>query len=1059
MNGSFFKFLAALTVLYSALNGQPAHLRFQHLNIENGLSNSKVNAVFQDSRGFMWFGTNDGLNKYDGYAFTVYKHDADDSTSLSHNLIRDICEDRSGRLWIATEAGGLSVYDRERDRFTCRQFDPDDSTTLASDYVNSIARDGDGRLWIGTRDGLCRYEETRNRFVRFRHDASDQKSLQDNLINKVYVDSRNRVWISSQTGWLDLYDGRSNAFRHIPLITPLRGDMRVFSILEDRQGTLWIGTAESGLLRFDEKKQALVHDASIPGECIPSIRALLDDAQGNLWIGNRDGLVILDRKTKAWVRYAHESHNSYSLLHSSVQSLFRDAKGDFWIGTRGGIDYVDINRIPIRHVPAMAGDSRYLNGEVVFAIFEDSRDNLWIGTEWGGVNLLRKGADRFTTLMHKPGDPNSLGSDNVKCVLEDHAGIIWIGTYEGGLNRYDPEQKRFTHYLSNPKDPNTLSSNDVYWIMEDRAGDLWIDTHNGISVYQRALGTFIRYNHDPADRNSLSHSDCKFIYEDRQGEVWVGTFSGLNRYNRNSGTFTRYVRDRRHPDTLSDNYIQCMYEDAKGRFWVGTLGGGLNLFDRKTGTSTAFMEKDGLPNNAVCGILEDGHGNLWLSTNKGLSRFNPETRSFRNFDALDGLQGDQFNYNAFFKSRSGLMTFGGMNGLNAFYPDSLKENAYIPPVVITGFEILSKPVAIGTEGSPLQKHISETDEIRLSHRQNVITFTFSALNYAGTPKNRYAYKMEGFDKDWNEAGTKRTATYMNLRPNTYVFRVKASNNHGRWNETGARVRVIIRPPFWRTIWFELAAAGGLVLFVYELIRVRTRNIIRRNKNLEAVNLKLSRQMRRRRNAEKRIQSQLREKEILLREVHHRVKNNLQVISSLLRLEQKNVRNGQSRVVFQKFQDRVKSIALVHEKLYQSKNFTSIDFNGYIHSLANELFRVYGSNPRRIALKVEMEKVQISVDKAVPCGLVINELISNALKYAFPLSSRRRGEIVVSLRLRHGMAAFTVRDNGTGIPATLDVRQTESLGLRLVRILVEDQLNGQLKVERNRGTAFHFSFKV
>ncbi len=1053
------KICVALAGLHSVLTGQPAHIRFEHLNIENGLSNSKVNAIFQDSRGFMWFGTNDGLNKFDGYTFTVYKHDADDSTSLSHNLVRDICEDDSGRLWIATEAGGVSVYDRVRDRFTSHRFNPGDSTSLVSDNVNSIARDRNGRLWMGTRNGLCRYEESRKCFTRFRRGLSNEYGPADFFINKVFVDSKNRLWVRYQTGALDFYDDGSNVFRHIPLKKAARGDMRVFSILEDSRGTLWVGTADSGLLKVDEKNRVLEPVGSIPAEVILSIRAIIEDDQGNLWIGSRDGLVLLDPKTGKWVRYAHESNEPQSLIHSSIQSLYRDAQGGYWIGTRGGIDYVDVNRIPIRHVPAIAGNSRFLNDEVVFALYEDSGNNLWVGTEWGGINLQRKGSDRFTVFMHRPGDPFSPSSNNIKCVYEDREGIFWIGTYEGGLNRYDPRANRFTHTLSNPDDPNAIIGNDIYWIMEDRFGDLWLDTHNGISVYNKKRNSFTGYNHNPFDPTSLSHYDCKFIYEDRRGDVWVGTFSGLNRYNRKDGTFTRYVRDSRHPDALSDNYVLCLYEDSRGRFWVGTLGGGLNLFDRETGRAIAFTEKDGLPNNAVCGILEDGHGNLWLSTNKGISRFNFEARSFHNFDALDGLQGDQFNYNAFLKDRSGVMYFGGMNGFNAFHPDSLKENTYIPPVVITGFEVSGKPVSIGTTGSPLEKHIGETREITLSHSQNVISFTFAALNYAGTRKNRYAYKMEGFDKDWHEVGTERTATYMNLPPNRYVFRVKGSNNHGRWNETGVSLSVVIRPPFWKTWWFKMASVLGLTLCIYVYIRMRTRNIVRQNVRLEAVNLKLNRQVQRRMKAERRIQRQLKEKEVLLREVHHRVKNNLQVISSLLRLEQKNVHSARSRAVFLKFQDRIKSIALVHENLYQSKNFNDIDFNSYIHSLANELFRAYNINPKRVALTIEMEKLQIGVDKAVPCGLVINELISNALKYAFPASFHKRGEIKVSLRMRNGMAVFTVHDNGVGMAPSFDFRKAGSLGLRLVRILVEDQLNGQMKVENNHGTAFHFSFKV
>ncbi|HEX9934076.1 MAG TPA: two-component regulator propeller domain-containing protein, partial [bacterium] len=825
---------------------------------------------------------------------------------------------------------GLNVYDRVLDRFSHLRSDPDDPRSLISDNINAVALDGDGRLWVGTRDGLCRYDGDGRKFVCYQHRENDPKSLKDNVINNVYVDSRNRIWILCQQGWLDRYNSHSDGFDHFQLFPPSPwSDLRSFGMLEDGRGRLWIGTVQNGLYWFDEKRQLPVAYPFVPPGGITSIRALLEDGWGNLWIGCREGLVILNTGTKALVRYAHSDNDNQSLIHSSVQSLFRDTKGDVWIGTRGGIDYVDNDRLPIRHVPALPGNPRFLNNGVVFALFEDSLGDLWVGTEWGGINVLKRGSERFVTFMHEPGNPNSLNSNNVKCVFEDRFGDVWIGTYEGGLNRYRRKENRFTHYLLNPGDPTTMVSNGVYWIMEDRKSDLWICTPNGISVYNRARGAFIRFVSVPSDSNTLSHSDCKFSYEDRSGTIWIGTFNGLNRFNRNSGTFTRFLRDKRRPNTLSDNFVQSLYEDSRGRFWVGTMGGGLNLFDRRTGTSEAFTEKDGLPNNSVFGILEDGHGNLWLSTNKGLSRFNPETRTFRNFDARDGLQGDQFNYNAFLKRRSGMMVFGGMNGFNAFHPDSLKENTAIPPVVLTGLQVNSKPVKIGKADSPLKKAIGESEEIRLSYKQNVIAFEFAALNYAGTPKNQYAYKMDGFEKDWNFVGTKRTATYMNLHPGSYTFRVRASNNHGHWNETGVSIRVVIRPPFWKTLWFQAALVSVLVFLLAGLVRARIQAVMKRNWQLEAVNIRLTRHIRRRKSAEKRIQVQLQEKVLLMREIHHRVKNNLQVISSLLRLEMKSITDPTYQRIFQKFQDRIKSIALVHEKLVQSTNFASIDFDGYI----------------------------------------------------------------------------------------------------------------------------------
>ncbi len=1037
-------------------------LRFEHITIEDGLSHSKVNTILQDSRGFMWFGTNDGLNRYDGYEIVEYQRDIDDPHSLSHNLIRDIFEDSKGRLWIATDAGGLNLYDRDHDCFIRFRHDPNDPFSVSSNNINEIAEDKNHNLWFATRNGLNRLEPDSGKFYHYLHDPEYPAGPGGAEIQTLLIDSMQNIWLGLRGSGIELFniDRETHThYRYDPDDPGSLKDKDILSMSVDSHNNLWIGTNVEGLGRFDEAGNRFIHYANFYNMKMPAIRAIFERENGDLWIGSRMGLFVYDPIRRTIQHFTHEEKDSHSLIHPSVLCIYKDRAGHIWLGTRGGICYFNSNVDAFHHYIPIPNDPHRLNCGVVYSLYEDSRGKLWVGTETGGINILDRETDLFSYIMHKPGNQNSLTNNNIKAIMEDRYGDFWIGTFARGVTRYNPFTKQFRHYRHDPSNPFSLSNNDVYSIVEDGKSDLWFASHRGISRLDRASERFINYLHDPEDENSLSNNDCKTIFIDKSGTIWIGTFRGLNRFVPQTGQFIRYMHGEKDSTSLSCSFIEVMYEDSKNRFWVGTQGGGLNLFDRETGKTIAYTRKEGLPSSSVYGILEDDHGRLWCSTNSGIFRFDPQSEEIKIFDVTDGLQSDQFNYKAFFRSPSGEMFFGGMNGFNAFFPDSIRQETFVPPVVITDFKIANQSVSIGEPDSPLSKHVSETDHIILYPEQSIITFKFAVLNYTASQKNQYAYRLEGFEDDWNYVGTQRTATYTNLPPGTYRFQVKGANNHGYWNEVGTSIYITKKPPFYQTSLFRIVAVLSIVFGVIFLYRLRVAGMMKRTRDLKSMNLKLNKHIKQRKQAEKRIQNQLAEKEILLKEIHHRVKNNLQIIVSLLRLQSGSVDNAQMKEILKESRERVRSMALVHEKLYHTEKLADIDFSEYIRNLVEELSKAYRSDNKVIDINLECESVSLEIDYAVPCGLVVNELISNAMKHAFPDERKEKGNIHIILKKNGNQVELEVADNGVGLSSEFNPREADSLGLKLIYILVEDQLGGRVELNLEKGTAFKILFRL
>lgn len=836
--------LLILGCLETQVSAQSVDISFQRISLQQGLSQSIVSSMVQDSRGFMWICTEDGLNVYNGYEFNVIRSDPEKPKSLSYNQTTTIYEDRKGNLWIGTFNGGLNKHDPYTEEFTCYLHDSNDPNSLSNNIVRAIYEDKDGNLWIGTDNGLNQLIERTTEdgrsitaFIHYVHDPEDPNSLSHNLVRTIYKDHKGTLWIGTEGGLNKLVQkSRENEkstvmFNHYlndPQDHNSLSHNRIRAIFEDHKANLWIGT-DNGLNKLvladnENTKPIFIRYQNLPSDPYSlshnEVYAIYEDQSGVLWIGtNGGGLNRFDQNTQHFVRYQNDPMDLNSLSYDEVRSIYEDRSGILWIGTYGG----GVNKINPRtkhflHYKPDPNDPNSLNEEIVWCIYEDQHNILWIGTNGGGLNRFDQEKNWFTHYLHDPDDPKSLSSDIVRLVLEDRSGTLWIGTQGGGLNRFDPVTENFTRFQRNSDELTSLSHNNIRVLYEDRSGTLWIGTRGGglnklvPSTNPSVLPTFIHYRHNPQNPHSLSNDFIRVIFEDLSGSFWIGTLGGgLNKFDRETETFTHYRADPDNPNSLNSDFIFSMYEDKSGILWVGTWGGGLNRFDPAKQIFTHYTEEEGLPNNSIYGILEDKQGYLWFSTNNGLSKFNPKTEIFKNYTVTDGLQSNEFNGGSFFKNSSGKMFFGGINGFNTFYPEDIKDNPQIPQVVITAFQKMNQEVRF-------DKPISEIEELRLSYKDYIFSFEFAALDYTAPEKNQYAYKMEGLDKDWIYTdASKRYVSYTTLAPGKYVFRVKGSNNDGVWNEKGASINITIYPPFWKTWWFRAIISillVGLVFFLY-----------------------------------------------------------------------------------------------------------------------------------------------------------------------------------------------------------------------------------------------------
>ena len=830
----------SLALGLSGAYAQTGSLKFDHISLEHGLSQSTVNAIVQDGQGFLWFGTQDGLNRYDGYTITVFKHSASDSSSISDNGVWSICRDVSGDIWIGTMRGGLNRYSLTRGSFTYFAHDPADPRSISENNVTAVFQDSRGSIWAGTlTNGLNRFDAATNSFLHFRHDPADTSSLADNAVWSICEDRQGTIWIATwgglcrfvppDSGKDRIAPSRAGSFvryRHDPRSRASLAGNNIRSLLADRAGILWIGTWGNGLDRFEPSTGRMNHYVS--GGSDPAmlssnlILSLHEDRDGRLWIGTGDaGLNVLDPATGIVRMHNHQPNTPGTLNNDIVCSLYENTTGILWIGTgAGGVNVYDRlkNRFP--HFRDNQNDPNDLNGNDVWALLEDRNGRLWIGTYGDGLNRYDRKSESFEHFRHDPRNPKTLSHDHVLSLCQSRDGGLWVGTEGGGLNRLDERTGTFTHYRHDPRNSNSISQDEITVLHEDRDGFLWIGTNGtGLDRLSPDRQTFTHFPPSEKDTLALPSGSVLAIAEDRAGHLWIGTYGGgLVRYEPGCKTFIRFSVLPDRGGKLNNATVLAILEDPSGVLWVGTYGGGLNRYDPHDQTWRHITEAEGLPNDVIYGILPDNAGRLWLPTNKGLACFSPSTGHVRSYDIHDGLQGNEFNQGAYHRSPTGQLYLGGINGFNAFFPDSVRDNPFVPPVYLTSFRIFDDPV-------PLAQSITTTSSLELPHDRNFFSFEFVALNYTSPAKNRYAYILDGLDQRWIEAGTRRYVSYTNLDPGRYTLRIRGSNNDGLWNERGIALAITIIPPYWKTWWFRILAVGTVAALLFVMYRYRVNKLL------------------------------------------------------------------------------------------------------------------------------------------------------------------------------------------------------------------------------------------
>ncbi len=794
-------------------------IRFRHITTEEGLSQGTVLNIIKDRRGFLWFGTRGGLNRYDGYEFKTYQHDPDDPNSVGGNFVGNLLEDRDGMIWIGTISGGLTKFNPGTETFTRYQHDPGNPNSLGSNTVKSLYQDRAGNIWIGTKfGGLNKLDPVTETFTRYQHDSDSPDTQDEIFFRSILEDRAGTIWAGgiSLLSKINPETGELTNYRLGPDFT------NVYALYEDTNGAIWLGL-DQGLVKFDPatKQMSEVYqpDPEVSDVRPSRITSILAGHSGKLWVSALTGLYLFDFQTDRFTRhYQHHPAFSDGLSEDRIWSLYKDNEGLLWIGTdSSGIDILDSRHEQFQNYRFDPENPNSLYSDTVLAIHVDSVEILWIGNFGGVLNRFDRSTGQFTHYVPDPNDEFAIAAgESLVTIVRDSQGIVWSGGQGTGLNRFDEKTGQFYTYHHNPDDPNSLSVDRILDIYEDQMGILWIGTAGGgLNRFDRETEQFYAYRHDPDDPTSLGNDDVSIIYEDKSGALWLGSWGGggvLGRFDRETGNFTNYYNDPDNLNSLTLGAILAIHEDQTGTLWVGTVGG-MNKFDRETGTFTRYLEKDGLPSSSVVGILEDAGGNLWLSTLNGLSRFDPTTETFNNYDVSDGLQMQTYSNSTYDQNEKGEMFFGGKKGFTIFDPTQIKDNPYIPPLVLTDFKLFNQSVSPGDD-SPLQKPIWETDALTLSYLDDILTFEFSALSYANPEKNQYRYMLEGFKSDWIETdSSNRSATYTNLDPGDYVFRVQGSNNNGVWNEESISLPITITPPWWQTTWFR----GVMVILAVTLI--------------------------------------------------------------------------------------------------------------------------------------------------------------------------------------------------------------------------------------------------
>ena len=830
-------------------------LYFEHLTARDGLSQGTVMSLLQDSQGYLWIGTESGLDRYDGYSIKEYRRQRGDTHGLASDYIWAIAEDSQHDLWLGTDGGGVERWDRRKDQFIRYRHDPHDAQSLSGDSVRALLIDTQGKVWAGTLgQGLDLLDPLTGKVRHFSHSDTNPRSLPADTIYVLYTDHAGRIWVGTDGG-LSEYQPATHDFVNYgdQASGVVFTDTKIRAIREDHTGTFWLGTLNGGLQRLDLQSRhvaAFRHDAHDPHSLSHDhVWSILEDDAQRLWIATPDGLNLFNPTAGTFVRYGNDTNDPHSLRASYVMALYQDRGGVLWVGTReGGASHWNPNSWQLGHYRTPAFHDTSVN-----AFADDGAGRVWVGTIGAGLIEIQAGHERrFGTT---PESPLKLTDDKVMSLLSDRAGVLWVGTMSGGLNRLDLNTGTVRAYQNDAHDPATLPADGVMALREDHLGILWVGTFGGgLARIDRNTGRVTRYPFAQAPATSLSNAKASAIAEDSLGNLWIGTVGGgLNLLERRTGRFYHYRRDDGDPNSLSDDTVYALHVDRHGDLWIGTAGGGL---DELVGSSAApaqvrfrnQSDRMRLPSEVVWGIESDQDDRLWLSTNNGLVRYDPRTVQLKIFHEAHGLQGEDFNFNAHYQGRDGTLFFGGNNGFNAFSPEAVVAPARPPHLVLTSAAKLNRVL-------PAQEMPGPGKPLRLSYNDKLVTFEFAALDFTSTANNQYKYQLQGFDSGWVDAGPLHRATYTNLDPGSYVFRVRAANADGTWSPDYLEIPVEVAPAPWNTVAARATYVLAALMFLFYLWRrqrdrrerelrysrelehtvsVRTRELEERNQQLQVL---------------------------------------------------------------------------------------------------------------------------------------------------------------------------------------------------------------------------------